>query len=47
MADRITTFAGSMNFVWIHAVLFALWMVFLERNPWPSLTGSTDPQANT
>jgi uncharacterized membrane protein len=38
LADRITAFAGSMNFVWIHAVLFALWMVFLERNPWPSLT---------
>jgi uncharacterized membrane protein len=24
LADRITTFAGSMNFVYIHAVLFAL-----------------------
>jgi uncharacterized membrane protein len=38
LADRITTFAGSMNFVWIHAVLFAVWMLFLEKNPWPSLT---------
>ena len=38
LADRITTFAGSMNFVWIHAVLFALWMVVFEKNPWPTLT---------
>ena len=38
LADRITTFAGSMNFVWIHAALFAVWMVFLEKSPWPSLT---------
>ena len=38
LADRITAFAGSMNFVWIHAVLFAVWMLFLERSPWPTLT---------
>jgi uncharacterized membrane protein len=38
LADRITTFAGSMNFVWIHAALFAVWMLFLERSPWPTLT---------
>jgi uncharacterized membrane protein len=38
LADAITAFAGSMNFVWIHAVLFALWMVVLEKNPWPTLT---------
>jgi uncharacterized membrane protein len=38
LADRITTFAGSMNFVWIHAALFAVWMVVLEKNPWPTLT---------
>lgn len=38
LADRITAFAGSMNFVWLHAVLFALWMVVLEKNPWPTLT---------
>lgn len=25
VADAITTFAGSMNFVYIHAVIFALW----------------------
>jgi uncharacterized membrane protein len=38
LADRITSFAGSMNFVWLHAVLFAVWMVFFERSPWPTLT---------
>jgi uncharacterized membrane protein len=38
VADRITSFAGSMNFVWIHAALFAVWMTVLERSPWPTLT---------
>jgi uncharacterized membrane protein len=38
LADRITTFAGSMNFVWLHAVLFGVWMGFVEPNPWPTLT---------
>jgi uncharacterized membrane protein len=38
LADRITAFAGSMNFVWIHAGLFAVWMVVLEKSPWPTLT---------
>jgi len=38
LADRITAFAGSMNFVWIHAALFAIWMLFLEPTPWPTLT---------
>ena len=38
LADHITAFAGSMNFVWIHAGLFAVWMVVLEKNPWPTLT---------
>jgi uncharacterized membrane protein len=38
LADRITTFAGSMAFVWLHAVLFAVWMLVLERSPWPTLT---------
>jgi uncharacterized membrane protein len=38
LADRITTFAGSMNFVWIHAALFALWMIVFESSPWPTLT---------
>jgi uncharacterized membrane protein len=38
IADRITSFAGSMSFVWLHAVLFAAWMLFLEHSPWPTLT---------
>ncbi|CAM5716486.1 hypothetical protein MAUB1S_00516 [Mycolicibacterium aubagnense] len=37
-ADRITAFAGSMSFVYIHAALFAVWMLVLERSPWPTLT---------
>jgi uncharacterized membrane protein len=38
IADQITKFAGSMNFVYIHAMLFAVWMIFIEKNPWPKLT---------
>jgi uncharacterized membrane protein len=38
LADRITSFAGSMNFVWMHAALFGVWMLLLERSPWPTLT---------
>jgi uncharacterized membrane protein len=38
VADRITRFAGSMNFVYIHALAFALWMLFLEKSPWATLT---------
>ena len=38
IADAITSFAGSMNFVYIHAALFALWMLFFEKSPWPTLT---------
>ena len=38
VADAITKFAGSMPFVYIHAVVFAIWMVFVESSPWPSLT---------
>ena len=38
VADAITAFAGSMTFVYIHAIAFAAWMLFLERNPWPKLT---------
>jgi uncharacterized membrane protein len=38
VADQITRFAGSMQFVYIHAVLFAIWMLWLERSPWPTLT---------
>jgi hypothetical protein len=38
IADRITTFAGSMQFVYIHVALFAIWMLFIESRPWPMLT---------
>ena len=38
IADRITAFAGSMNFVYLHVVLFAAWMLFFESKPWPTLT---------
>ena len=38
IADAITAFAGSMPFVYIHAAVFAIWMLFLERSPWPTLT---------
>jgi uncharacterized membrane protein len=38
IADWITSFAGSMNFVYLHIVLFTLWMLFVESNPWPTLT---------
>ena len=38
IADAITAFAGSMRFVYIHAVGFAIWMIFIEKNPWPKLT---------
>jgi uncharacterized membrane protein len=38
IADAITAFAGSMKFVYIHAIGFALWMLFVEPNPWPKLT---------
>ena len=38
IADWITAFAGSMNFVYIHVVLFAAWMLVLEKSPWPTLT---------
>jgi uncharacterized membrane protein len=38
IADWITSFAGSMNFVYLHIVLFAAWMLFFESKPWPTLT---------
>jgi uncharacterized membrane protein len=38
IADAITAFAGSMPFVYIHVVLFAVWMLLFERSPWPTLT---------
>jgi uncharacterized membrane protein len=38
IADAITAFAGSMRFVYAHVVVFAVWMVFVESSPWPTLT---------
>jgi len=38
IADRITAFAGSMPFVYIHAAAFAAWMLLFEGDPWPRLT---------
>lgn len=38
LADWITRFAGSMLFVWLHIIAFAVWMLFVERSPWPTLT---------
>jgi uncharacterized membrane protein len=38
IADRITAFAGSMNFVYLHIVIFAVWMLVFEARPWPTLT---------
>ena len=38
VADAITKFAGSMKFVYIHAVVFAAWMLIVEKSPWPTLT---------
>jgi uncharacterized membrane protein len=38
IADAITAFAGSMAFVYLHVVVFAGWMLFVESSPWPTLT---------
>jgi len=38
LADRITAFAGSMNFVYLHVLVFATWMIVIEERPWPTLT---------
>lgn len=38
IADAITAFAGSMAFVYVHIALFAAWMLFFEKSPWPTLT---------
>jgi uncharacterized membrane protein len=38
IADQITAFAGSMNFVYLHIAIFAVWMLVFERSPWPTLT---------
>jgi uncharacterized membrane protein len=38
IADAITAFAGSMKFVYLHVVAFAVWMLVFEKSPWPTLT---------
>jgi uncharacterized membrane protein len=38
IADAITRFAGSMAFVYLHVLAFAVWMLFAEGSPWPTLT---------
>src|ERR1700735_1534091 len=38
VADAITAFAGSMMFVYLHILVFALWMLAVEKSPWPTLT---------
>src|SRR6478735_2741035 len=38
IADQITRFAGSMQFVYLHIALFTVWMLFIESKPWPTLT---------
>ncbi len=38
IADAITKFAGSMIFVYVHIVIFAVWMLVFEKSPWPTLT---------
>jgi uncharacterized membrane protein len=38
LADRITAFAGSMPFAYLHALGFGTWMLFFEKSPWPTLT---------
>jgi len=38
VADWITAFAGSMNFVYLHIAVFTVWMALIESKPWPTLT---------
>jgi uncharacterized membrane protein len=38
VADGITKFAGSMAFVYAHVLAFVVWMLIVERSPWPTLT---------
>jgi len=38
VADAITRFAGSMEFVYLHVLLFGVWMLVIEKIPWPTLT---------
>jgi len=45
IADAITAFAGSMQFVYLHALFFAIWMIWFEKSPWPTLTLSVSLEA--
>jgi uncharacterized membrane protein len=38
VADGITAFAGSMKFVYAHILIFLVWMLLIEKSPWPTLT---------
>ena len=38
IADRLTRYAGSMHFVYLHIALFAIRMILIEESPWPTLT---------
>src|SRR5438093_665548 len=38
VAAAITSFAGSMKFVYLHVLLFGIWMLVFEKSPWPTLT---------
>ena len=42
VADKITAFAGSMTFLYLHAVVFAVWMLAIEKSPWPTLVVSLE-----
>ena len=49
VADGITKFAGSMNFVYIHAVIFAVWcstgLFGLDKFPFNFLTMTVSLEA--
>lgn len=45
LADAITQFAGSMPFVYFHAVGFVIWMLFVEKAPWSILTMTVSLEA--
>jgi uncharacterized membrane protein len=38
VADAITKFAGSMKFIYLHVVVFGVWMLVVEKSPWQTLT---------
>ena len=45
IADWITGFAGSINFVYLHIAFFTIWMLRIESKPWPTLTLIVSPEA--